>query len=223
MDLSFKIKKIYQLLLETYGKQGWWPLQGIGYHPNNYTFPKTKNQIFEIYLGVILTQNTTFNSVEKSLANLAKIDCINPKNFLDRDEDLLKEAIKPSGYFNQKYQYILNAINFLENLGDKSSTRKELLEVKGIGQESCDSILLYAYKKPEFVVDAYTKRICLHLDFIDESAKYEDIKKIFEDAYDDENNKVEIFQEYHALIVAHAKRFYSKKPYAKGCFLKNFR
>lgn len=223
MDISFKIKDIYQLLLNTYGYQGWWPFLKEGYHPFDYTYPKTKYQIFEIYLGVILTQNTTFSSVEKSLQNLKKLDCINPKKFLAADEKIIKEAIKPSGYFNQKYQYILNVITFLTQFTATIPKRDELLSIKGIGQESADTILLYAYNQEQFVVDAYTKRIVLHLGFLDEKAKYEDIKKIFEDTFIDETNKVVIFQEFHALIVVHAKKYYSKKPYGIGCFLNSFR
>lgn len=223
MDISFKIISIYQELLYSYKEQGWWPFLDIGYHPKDYSYPKNHKQIFEISLGVILTQNTTFNSVVKSLENLQTIDCIDPLNFKNSEPSIIKEAIRPSGYFNQKYQYILNLIKFFEKLDKKIPTRYELLSVKGIGEESADSILLYAYNQEEFVIDAYTKRLCEHLGFVQKGLKYKDIKIIFENAFKDHNDKVRIYQEYHALIVRHAKDYYSKKPYGEGCFLNKFR
>lgn len=218
-----KVIKIYESLHKKYGSQGWWPFLSRGYHPNEYDYPKDKIQTFEIYLGVILTQNTTFTSVVKSLNNLNEINALDCKTIKNMSIDEIKRAIKPSGYFNQKAEYILNCIDFFENLDDKIPTRDELLKVKGIGPESADSILLYAYKQPEFVVDAYTKRTLVHLGLIDEKANYHTIKKFMEDeikkVIKDESELVICYQEFHALIVVHAKEFYSKKPYGVGCFL----
>lgn len=218
-----KVIKIYENLHKKYGSQGWWPFLNSGYHPDEYDYPKDKAQTFEIYLGVVLTQNTTFTSVVKSLNNLNEIHALDYNAIKNMPLDELKSAIKPSGYFNQKAQYILNVIDFFERLSGKTPTREELLKVKGIGPESSDSILLYAYNKPEFVVDAYTKRTLVHLDLIDEKANYYAIKKFMEDEIQkeikDERELVICYQEFHALIVAHAKQFYSKKPYGIGCFL----
>lgn len=218
-----KVFQIYKKLYNKYGEQGWWPFINDGYHPNEYDYPKDKLQTFEICLGVILTQNTTFTSVVKSLNNLNNINALNYKSIKKLSSNELKNAIKPSGYFNQKTGYILNFINFFENLNDKVPTRDELLDVKGIGPESADSILLYAYKQPEFVVDAYTKRTLVHLGLIDEKASYHKIKYLMEDEIKkeikDESELVVCYQEFHALIVAHAKQYYSKKPYGVGCFL----
>jgi len=99
---------------------------------------------------------------------------------------------------------------FFIELDGKVPTRKELLSVKGIGNETADSILLYAYKQSEFVVDAYTKRIFSYLGLVDENVKYMELKKLFESNLPKD---IAIYQEYHALIVEHAKRYYSKKPY----------
>ncbi len=218
-----KIIQIYKTLYEKYGTQGWWPFIDSGYHPSEYDFPKNENQIFEICLGVILTQNTTFTSVVKSLNTLNAMNCLDYKAIKNMPLDTLKNTIKPSGYFNQKANYILAFIDFFERLEDKTPTREELLAIKGIGPESADSILLYAYNQPEFVVDAYTKRLLLHAGLIDEKASYYAIKKFMESEIEkevkDRDELLICYQEFHALIVAHAKLFYSKKPYGVGCFL----
>jgi len=226
MKKTDKIYKLYEILYETYGPQGWWPfLNSGGYHPLDYSFTKSEVEIFEVCLGSILTQNTTFASAIKSLQNLKKLDALTPQTIKKLDIDELKLAIKPSGYYNQKSKYILEFISFFEALDARVPTRDELLLVLGIGQESADSILLYGYNKPEFKVDAYTKRVLIELGFIDEKAKYEDMKELMqkslEKIVEDEKQRVIIFQEYHALIVKHSKEFYSKKPYGVGCFLRD--
>ena len=226
MKKTDKIYKLYEILYETYGPQGWWPfLNSGGYHPLDYSFTKSEAEIFEVCLGSILTQNTTFASVIKSLQNLKKLDALTPQTIKKLDIDELRVAIKPSGYYNQKSKYILEFISFFEALDARVPTRDELLSVLGIGQESADSILLYGYNKPEFKVDAYTKRVLIELGFIDEKAKYEDMKELMqkslEKIVEDEKQRVIIFQEYHALIVKHSKEFYSKKPYGVGCFLRD--
>lgn len=231
-----KIYKIYKILYEAYGPQGWWPFinyDGVneskngnteGYHMLNYSFPRDKDEVFEVCLGSILTQNTSFASVIKSLHNLKKLDALTPKAIKELDIDELKLAIKPSGYHNQKAKYILEFISFFELLDTRTPTRDELLSVLGIGQETADSILLYGYNVPEFKVDAYTKRVLLELNLIDAKAKYQDMKQLMQEALEksikDEKERVIVFQEYHALIVNHSKKFYSKKPYGVGCFLK---
>lgn len=222
---SAKIYKLYQLLYEHYGAQGWWPIYGgyDGYHPLDYSFPRDENEVFEVCLGAILTQNTTFTSVVKSLHNLKALNALDPQAIKLLDIETFKTAIRPSGYFNQKATYILGFIDFFERLQGKVPSREELLGVKGIGEETADSILLYGYNQPEFVVDAYTKRLLTHLGFIDSKAKYKDIKSLMQTSLKasikDELELLKVYQEYHALIVEHSKRFYSKKPYGVGCFL----
>ncbi|MDQ1267980.1 MAG: endonuclease related protein [Campylobacterota bacterium] len=219
-----RIYNIYKILHENYGPQGWWPITGYGYHQLDYTFPRNGNEIFEVCLGSILTQNTTFISVVKSLENLHVKNSLNVHAIESMDIDELKEAIKPSGYFNQKARYILEFIKFYRSLNGTTPTRGALLNVVGIGEETADSILLYGYNQLQFKVDAYTKRMLVQLDFVDEKAKYGEIKTIMEsslrECVKDEKELLKIYQEFHALIVNHGKKFYSKKPYAKGCFLK---
>jgi len=219
-----KIYNIYKILYETYGAQGWWPITGYGYHKLNYDFPRKSDEIFEVCLGSILTQNTTFASVVKSLENLYAKNAINANAIESMNIEELKEAIKASGYFNQKTRYILEFIKFYKNLGGTTPTREALLNIVGIGEETADSMLLYGYNRQEFKVDAYTKRLLLALGFVDEKAKYGDIKSLMQNSLKecikDEKELIRTYQEFHALIVAHGKVFYSKKPYGVGCFLK---
>lgn len=221
-----KIYNIYKILYENYGQQGWWPITGYGYHKLDYSFPRNSNEIFEVCLGSILTQNTTFASVVKSLENLHVKNALNVDAIESMDINKLKEAIKPSGYFNQKARYILEFIKFYRSLNGTTPTREALLSVTGIGEETADSMLLYGYNQLQFKVDAYTKRMLVELGFVDEKAKYGEIKTMMEsslkECVTDEEELLKIYQEFHALIVNHGKNFYSKRPYARGCFLKDF-
>jgi endonuclease III related protein len=209
--------EIYENLMFLYGPQGWWPVlthKGInpnktgaihGYHPGDYSFPRNFREEFEICLGAILTQNTSWLNVEKALINLDRINAIDPKAMLSMDIEKLKEAIRPAGYYNQKARKLFEFSRFY--LSNNKPTREELLTVWGIGKETADSMLLYAYKVPVFVVDAYTKRIFSKLGLISENAGYDEIKDFFERAVKPD---LIIYQEYHALIVEHAKRYYQK-------------
>ena len=232
---SNKIYDIYKLLSKTYGQQGWWPLINLdgkninklgntqGYHIGDYSFPRDELEIFEICIGAFLTQNTTFTSVVKSLHNLQSLNALSVKGIKGLDIDIFKLAIKPSGYYNQKAKYILGFIAFFENLKGSIPTREELLKVVGVGEETADSILLYAYNEDEFVIDAYTKRIFISLGLINDKTKYIEAKMIIQNALkaciSEKKERIEIYQEYHALIVKHAKNFYSRKPYGVGCVL----
>lgn len=220
-----KIFKIYNKLYETYGPQGWWPFMDLDehYHKLDYDYPKNENQIFEVCLASILTQNRSFKQVVQSLANLKNANALEYKKIKTMPLDELKELIKPSGYSNQKSKYILNFIDFFENLNGKIPTRNELLSIKGVGEETADSMLLYGFKQAHFKVDAYTKRLLIHNKLINEKTKYIEIKNFFEKELEKEEKDKEklviIYQEYHALIVCHAKLYYSKQPYGNGCFL----
>ena len=229
MSQEHKLYRLYQLLFEMYGPQGWWPIisdkpmHQNAYHPGDYSFPKNRLERFEICLGAILTQNTTFISVVKALDNLKALDALSPKGIGALDEASLKQAIRPAGYFNQKAKYILEFLSFFEALNGEVPARKSLLDVHGIGEETADSILLYAYGQPEFVVDAYTKRILSVLGFIEEKTKYKEVKALIQEALElsvPEEERVKVYQEYHALFVAHAKLYYAQKPYGTGCMMK---
>lgn len=215
-----KVQQIYKKLFEEYGPQGWWPLLGLrntkpinhtksgsiqGYHPGDYSFPSNDNQRFEICVGAILTQNTSWVSVEKALVNLSKSNALSLKGFNKLSDGKLKELIKPAGYFNQKALYLKEFARFFGGLGGRVPLRPELLAIKGIGPETADSILLYAFKVPSFVVDAYTKRVFSKLGLIEKDASYDSIKSLFEKALPKD---FKVYQEYHALIVEHGKNVY---------------
>lgn len=219
------IEKIYRRLLKEYGQQGWWPVMDNnredttvaidfrGYHPADYSYPKTKKQQFEICVGAILTQNTAWTNVEKALLNLKKENALSPQRINNLADELISSLIRPAGYFNQKTIYIKTFASFYLSLEEKTPTREEVLSCKGVGNETADSIMLYAFSKPEFVIDTYTKRIFSHLDICKNYAKYVDLKNMFENSIE---RDVEVYQEYHALIVEHAKRYYNKKPYGNN-------
>jgi endonuclease-3 related protein len=227
---------IYKKLLKNYSNQGWWPSIGFdgknptktgvikGYHPGFYEFPRNTTELFEIIIGAILTQNTSWTSVEKSLINLREYINFDAQELLDfskNNENKFKEAIKPAGYYNQKFNYLINISEFYLSLNGNTPSREEILNVKGVGNETADSILLYGYGEKQFVIDAYTKRIFSYLGLIKEKDSYLKIKNLFEENF---NGDVKDFQEYHALIVEHGKRHYSKKPYGvNDKLLNNFK
>jgi len=203
--------KIYSKLLKEHGHRKWWPVSG-------FTEPKG----WEICIGAVLTQNTAWKNVEKALSNLKNANCTTVDDIFKIDVRKLRKLIRPSGFFNQKTKrlkifsrYIVDNFGSVENFL-KNVTREELLKVNGIGPETADAILLYACNKPYFVVDAYTERIFSRLGIIDESWKYEQVRELFE------NNlprDVKIYQEFHALIVKHAKEC-CKKVANENCILK---
>ena len=213
---------IYRELLACYGPQGWWPITACtgtnpaasgtrgGYHPGDYSWPRTPLERFEICIGAVLTQNTAWSNVEKALANLAGTAAVSPEGILSLPREELAALIRPAGYFNQKSAYLHNLAIFLSRCGNATPSRADLLAVTGIGEETADSILLYAYKVPTFVVDAYTRRIFGHRGLIDPASPYKVIKAYFEEGLPQDPD---LFAEYHALIVEHAKRYYSKKPH----------
>lgn len=205
--MNAKVMAIYEALLKHYGPQGWWPVLG-SYHPGDYGYPRNEEEAFEIIAGAVLTQNTAWTSVERALENLRRIEALNPCKILTLSWDVLKSAIRPAGFFNQKAIYLREIALLFAGLKGRTPSRKELMSVKGVGNETADSILLYAYKRPEFVIDAYTKRIATALGLAERGAGYMELKDLFESNLP---RDVAIYQEYHALLVEHAKRFYSGK------------
>jgi len=207
------IYKLYQALFKKYGKQHWWPAE--------------KEE--EIVIGAILTQNTAWNNVEKAIKNLkAKNLCAIKKiaNLPVKDIEIL---IKPSGFYRQKAKRLKNfsrylietyGENFIEKMGKKEifELRNELLNVKGIGRETADSILLYFLKKPVFVIDTYTRRIydAIKNDNFDVfKMDYDELREIFEKEIKKRCQKrdlVKIYNEYHALIVRFGKE-HKRKDY----------
>ncbi len=213
--LKRRVQNFYVRLLTAYGPQGWWPLLSVtgsnptktgshdGYHPGDYSYPKTADQRFEICVGAILAQNTAWPNAEKALFALQKAGLLDARKMACAGEKTLAKRIRPAGYFNQKAKKLTLFSEFFLNLDGKIPTRKALLALWGVGPETADSILLYAFGKPEFVVDAYTRRIGSGLGWFAPDASYDHIKTIFQNALKPDYR---FFQEYHALLVEHAKR-----------------
>ena len=208
------IANVYDKLLENYGPQGWWPLKN-DYSDGNKSKKLNDEEIFEIGVGAILTQNAAWKNVEKSLNNLRDENVLDKEGIKNIETEKLAELIKSSIYNNQKAKKLKLFVEFLDS-GLKVN-RENLLDIWGIGPETADSILLYAYRQPLFVVDAYTKRIFLRLGLIDEES-YESVQKFFMDNLEKD---VELFNEFHALIVEHAKQKCKTKPACENCCLKN--
>lgn len=206
--LPEQLKTIYDLLFTRFGTQHWWP----GDTP------------FEIIIGAILTQNTNWTNVEKAIANLKKARVLSPEKLHKLDIKKLAEMIRPAGYFNIKAARLKNFINwFFENYEGKLKNlekvptdrlRLELLSVKGVGPETADSILLYALDRPVFVVDAYTARICSRHHLIDKDFDYHRIQELFELNLPID---VQLFNEYHALLVNLGKDFCRPTPKCEDC------
>jgi endonuclease-3 related protein len=219
------LTRLYDLLLAAYGRQGWWPsawsagrrgFDPRGYHPGRFDFPGTAAQRFEIAIGAVLTQNTAWTNVEKALEKLFEAGITSPRSVLATPVRRLAVLITPSGYYNQKAKKLgALAELFLEaKKAGRPPTRDELLSVWGVGEETADSILLYAYARPAFVVDAYTRRLLERLGLLRGGESYPEIQEIFHAALP---AQPELFNEYHALIVEHAKRRCRTKPLCAGC------
>jgi endonuclease III related protein len=233
-------------LEKEYGCQGWWPvtcerkhftfprgeLQVDGYHPGQFDFPRTRRGRWEICCGAVLTQNTAFTNVRRVLSSLTEARLTTPERLLRYPRPSLSTLIRPAGYFNQKAEYLRAVATwFIENDGRLcrsepsrvllEAARPTLLQVRGIGPETADSILLYAYSLPTFVVDAYTRRVFARLGIIETTASYASIRAVFEEALSQStaSASVRVWQEAHALIVEHAKRHHGRGADASHDFL----
>lgn len=179
--------EIYNKLLKKYGRQNWWPCI-------------SKNKKFETCLGAILTQNTSWKNAEKAIKTLNENNLIN-LNKLDKiSEKELSLLIKSSGYYRQKAKKIKEFINFLKS--NKKITRENLLGIWGIGEETADTMLLYAYNKPYFVVDNYTKKLFSKLGYCRGDIKYNELQKLI---IKNIPKDVDLYKEFHALIVEYGK------------------
>jgi endonuclease-3 related protein len=196
------ILEIYKKLLGHFGSQNWWPVSS-GFEPENW----------EIMAGAVLAQNTGWKNVEKTLENLKKNDIVSPEKILKTGKKHLEQIIKPSGFYRQKTLRLKDISRFVINK-NYNFTREELLKVKGVGPETADSILLYAFGKMHFVVDAYTRRVFSRLGIMGEKSRYDDIKGFFEKNLP---ANLSLYKEFHALIVELAKKYCKKKPECGGC------
>jgi len=198
-----KVRKLYQELLKKYGKQGWWPvIRGLQshYHPGDYATPNTPDERFQIAIGAILAQNTSWKNAETALLNLYKAGMLNKEKLAEASDFEIANHIRPSGYYNQKTRKIKEFVKHCPSMNNGKSIedlRKQLLSIRGLGPETADSIILYAYQKPIFVIDAYTRRFCEAHD-LDVSGDYDDYREFFESNLRKDHR---VFNEFHALIV----------------------
>jgi endonuclease-3 related protein len=202
------IPQVYKTLFAANGHQRWWP----------------GDTAFEIMVGAVLTQNTAWTNVERAITNLKNAKVLTPQAIVQAHPKRLAGWLKPSGYFNIKTRRVKAMCAWLMAQGgvrrlSKVPTpelRQALLAVHGIGPETADDILLYAFHRPVFVIDAYTRRIFQRLGLIAGKEDYETLRQLFEKALDTD---VPLFNEYHALIVIHGKDVCKKKPLCNQCCL----
>jgi len=199
-----KLLNIYETLLSHYGDLRWWPA-------------KTP---YEVIVGAVLTQNTAWNNVEKAIANFG--ENLTPESVTDMSLSELEKIIRPAGFFSRKAA-CLKAVtawfaryNFDVPTVQKEPLEKlrpELLSIKGVGPETADSILLYAFDFPTFVADAYTIRLCERYP-VSAGPGYTAVKSYFEENLP---HSAEIYNNFHALIVTNAKEHCRKTPICVGC------
>jgi len=221
MSTSEKLTEIYELLFERFGPQHWWPCTRLG------TGWPGDSQ-FEIIIGAILTQNTNWTNVEKAIANLKNANALSARVLYEMNLEELAALIKPAGYFNIKTRRLKSFLTWLfdeydgriENIEQLSTARlrEDLLNIKGIGNETADSILLYAFERPIFVVDAYTARVVIRHGLLEGSCDYEQLQQLFQFSL---TENVALFNEYHALLVRVGKDFCKPKAKCSGCPLEN--
>ncbi len=211
-ELKRTLRKIYRRLFKTCGPQHWWPAE----------------ERLEMIIGQILTPSAAWINVEKAFNNLKKADSLSFKALRDLPREEIARLIFPSGYFNAKARKLKAFAEWLgKNYHDDldklfsrniNELRSELLGVYGIGEESADSIILYAGFKPVFVIDAYTRRIFSRLGLTPAPKAYKDFQKLFMDNLQPD---VALFNEYHALLVRLGNEVCRKKPLCPKCCLKS--
>ena len=182
---------------------------------------------FEVIVGAILTQNTAWRNVTLAIAKLKEAAVLSPDGLDGISQDGLADLIRSSGYYRIKAGRLKAFVRFLKReyasslerlAGEETATlRRKLLGVHGVGEETADSILLYACRKPVFVVDAYTKRILTRHDIVHEKASYAEIQTLFMKNLPPD---VQLYNQYHALMVHAGKEFCRKRKLCPECPLR---
>ena len=178
-------------------------------------------------VGAVLTQNTAWVNVEKSIARLREAQCLDVKAILALSPAQLADLIRPSGYYNVKQKRLRALCQWYWEQGplqrlkrrDTGELREELLSVHGVGPETADDILLYALGRPVFVVDAYTRRVFSRLGLVSSRVGYEELRRLFERELP---RDAKLYNEYHARIVLHGKRIcLARDPHCRDCRLQS--
>lgn len=199
---------VYEALLAEFGPQYWWPAD---------------DGPFEVMVGAVLTQNTAWSNVERAIANLKQAGMLSAEAITRADHETLTGWLRPSGYFNIKARRLRSLCEWLIECGGYEALqfvptnvlRRSLLAVYGVGPETADDILLYAFNRPVFVIDAYTRRLFTRLGLVD-THDYESLRSEFESRLP---VTIQLFNEYHALIVSQGKGICRPKPRCMECCL----
>jgi len=205
-----KLLDIYHRLLAHYDPQHWWPAE----------------EPFEVIVGAILTQSAAWGNVEKAIANLRAANALSPKALRQLSTPKLAKLVHPCGYYNAKALKLKSFAYWLGNhhrdelerlfASDVGELRQQLLSIQGIGQETADSIILYAAGKPIFVVDAYTRRIISRIGLAPAKNSYADYQALFMENLPPD---AALFNEYHALMVCLGKKVCRPQPLCPQCCL----
>ncbi|WP_106498006.1 endonuclease III domain-containing protein [Lentibacillus sp. Marseille-P4043] len=198
----------YDMLFNHYGPQNWWPA----------------DTHFEMLIGSILVQNTNWRNANKALQKLKPY--MDPELIDQLSAEELAQLIRSSGFFNIKAKRIKAFIGWFKNYHydidkikkiDRWELRNELLNINGIGRETADVMLLYGFDKPIFVADAYARRIFYRMGY-DMQTSYDGFRQQIEKDFPDD---LQLYNEFHALLVEHAKQFCRVKPICETCPLAN--
>lgn len=200
--------QIYKTLLKHFGYRNWWPARTN----------------FEVCVGAILTQNTAWRNVRLALANLRRAEALNPEAILNMRNEELAELIRPAGYYNLKASRLKSLVEFLHHQGGRgmrrfaaisdSELRQRLLSVKGVGPETADSILLYALKRPIFVIDAYTIRISQRLGIDEGCDGYQEFQSLFVTHLPLD---IDLYNDFHAQLVSLGATYCKPRPICVQC------
>ena len=202
-----QLRRAYEFMRARFGHQQWWP----GETP------------FEVCVGAILTQNTSWTNVERAIANLKSAGVLEAKKLFSLPETELAQLIRPAGYFNVKARRLRSFLRVLVEeysgelhrlfAGETKTVRNRLLEIKGIGPETADSLLLYAGGHHSFVVDAYTRRIFARHGWCSDRADYDTLKTVCESALSEKAipERLDYWQDYHAQLVMIGKHYCRKR------------
>ncbi len=207
-----QLLKLYNQLKTAHGSQAWWPA----------------DTPFEVILGAILVQSTAWRNVVKAIDNLRDANLLTPSRIGAISQTELEELVRPSGYFRVKAKKVRAFVTHLQAhhnyrldslfAADVFTLREELLSIYGIGNETADSIILYAAEKPVFVIDSYTHRLLSRLGWIAGKYDYSKLQAIFMNALP---HDVRLFNEFHALIDRHSSRICRKTPLCGECTLRS--
>lgn len=213
MPLNQILMRVYREFRSRFGPRHWWPAETP----------------FEVCVGAILTQNTSWKNVSRAIENLKAAQALELVPMHRMQTSQLAELIRSAGYYNVKATRLMNFVNHvMDNYGGDLASlfsrptealRQELLTIKGIGKETADSIMLYAAQKPVFVVDAYTKRVLSRHGLISEKADYDSIQDLF---HENLPHEISLFNDFHAQFVAVGKYYCRKTPKCVDCPLESF-